>query len=146
MPRLFHLCATAAALMLLLSGCGDEAKALREKAQQTHPAGSEFADALSGGAKGPVNTSPVGSFAANAFGQHDMHGNVWEWTQDCYHSSYEGAPDDGSRAQCDSVYRVLRGGSWLNSPARVRSAYRDGDTASRTNFPHFGFCLAQDLE
>jgi formylglycine-generating enzyme required for sulfatase activity len=91
-------------------------------------------------------TAPVGSFAANAFGLHDMHGNVWEWVQDCYHSSYEGAPADGAaREQCDSSSRVLRGGSWLFDPAWMRSAARYGDAASYTGSDS-GFRLAQDLE
>jgi formylglycine-generating enzyme required for sulfatase activity len=91
-------------------------------------------------------TAPVGSFAANAFGLHDMHGNVWEWVQDCYHSSYEGAPADGAaREQCDSSSRVLRGGSWLYYPARLRSALRYWDSAS-SSIDDRGFRLAQDLE
>ena len=59
-------------------------------------------------------TAPVGSFAANAFGLYDMHGNVWEWVEDCFHDNYEGAPDDGSAwtADGDCNSRVLRGGSW----------------------------------
>ena len=91
-------------------------------------------------------TAPVGSFAANAFGLHDMHGNVWEWVQDCYHSSYEGAPAYGAaREQCDSSSRVLRGGSWDDSPARMRSADRTRTSASSTYY-YLGFRLAQDLE
>ena len=92
-------------------------------------------------------TAPVGSFAVNAFGLHDMHGNVFEWVQDCYHSSYEGAPADGAaREQCDSSSRVLRGGSWDNdAPAWMRSANRGWYTASNAD-DGFGFRLAQDLE
>jgi formylglycine-generating enzyme required for sulfatase activity len=91
-------------------------------------------------------TAPVGSFAANAFGLHDMHGNVFEWVQDCYHSNYEGAPAAGSaREQCDSSDRVLRGGSWSYNPAWTRSAYRSWFTASFTG-NNYGFRLAQDLE
>ena len=92
------------------------------------------------------NTAPVGSFSANAFGLHDMHGNVWEWVQDCYHSSYEGAPVDGAaREQCDSSSRVLRGGSWIDYPTGVRSANRVGNSASITDYS-YGFRLTQDLE
>jgi formylglycine-generating enzyme required for sulfatase activity len=69
----------------------------------------------------------VGSFSANAFGLYDMHGNVWEWCEDDWHNSYEGAPSDG-RAWIESdrtnTYRLLRGGSWYNIPRNCRSAYR----------------------
>ncbi len=66
-------------------------------------------------------TRPVGSFQPNAFGLYDMHGNVWEWVEDCYDSS------------CSS--RVLRGGSWINLPQDLRSANRDGtSTTDRGSF------------
>ena len=82
-------------------------------------------------------TAPVGSFDANGFGLNDMHGNVWEWVQDCYQDSYQGAPVDGSaqEAQCDDDrLRVLRGGSWGSSAYYLRSAYRYWyDPASRVN-------------
>ena len=58
-------------------------------------------------------TTPAGSYPANAFGLHDMHGNVWEWCQDCWNPSYAGAPDDGSPwLSGDCEKRVLRGGSF----------------------------------
>jgi formylglycine-generating enzyme required for sulfatase activity len=73
-------------------------------------------------------TLPVGSFAANAFGLHDMHGNVSEWVEDCWHDDYTtGAPTDGSawlEGRCDG--RVVRGGSWEDSDAELRSAARTG--------------------
>ena len=66
----------------------------------------------------------------NAFGLFDMHGNVWEWVQDCWHGDYSGAPTDGSAwtTGCISISRVLRGGSWGNNPAYLRSAIRNGST------------------
>jgi formylglycine-generating enzyme required for sulfatase activity len=74
-----------------------------------------------------LETAPVGQFPANAFGLHDMHGNLWEWVQDVWHYSYAGAPSDGSpwMSGGDQSLRVLRGGSWLNSPQDLRSANRD---------------------
>jgi formylglycine-generating enzyme required for sulfatase activity len=73
-------------------------------------------------------TLPVGSFAANAFGLHDMHGNVSEWVEDCWHDDYTAdAPTDGSAwlvGKCDG--RVVRGGSWEDSDAELRSAARTG--------------------
>ncbi len=66
------------------------------------------------------STAPVGSFGANGFGLHDVHGNVWEWVEDCWHDSYAGAPRDGSawlgNNGGDCSRRVLRGGSWLHRP------------------------------
>ncbi len=72
-----------------------------------------------------INTSPVGSFAANAFGVYDTIGNVWEWTQDLYQNPYPGAsPTDGTAYTAAGVNRVTRGGSWLGSAFGVRSANR----------------------
>ena len=76
-------------------------------------------------------TAPVGSFphAANAFGLHDMHGNVWEWVEDCQNDSYNGAPTNGSAwADGDCSQRVVRGGSWFYLPESLRSASRSGVT------------------
>ena len=89
-------------------------------------------------------TAPVGSFAANAFGLHDLHGNVWEWTQDCYQDSYAGAPRNGAarqRANCPT--RVVRGGGWSDRPRYLRSAIRYGDPPIyRGNY--VGFRVARD--
>ena len=75
-------------------------------------------------------TTEVGSFGvANNFGLYDMHGNVWEWCQDDWHSDYEGAPIDGSawlNNEEDNNDKLLRGGSWNYNPKYCRSAYRNG--------------------
>ena len=73
-------------------------------------------------------TTPVGMFPANAWGLHDMHGNVWEWCLDQWHANYNGAPQDGNAwldldANKDND-RPLRGGSWNDLPRYCRSAYR----------------------
>ena|GEM_PF-1870136 len=71
-------------------------------------------------------TTPVGQFPPNAWALYDMHGNVWEWCQDHWHDSYEGAPTDASAwiEGGNSERRILRGGSWLFNPWNCRSAYR----------------------
>lgn len=92
-----------------------------------------------------VNTSPVGSFPANAFGLYDMIGNVWEWTEDSYHNNYVGAPADGSAWQGDGVNRVLRGGSWYFKSQNARTAYR-GRNVPTYRYYNFGFRLVRILE
>jgi formylglycine-generating enzyme required for sulfatase activity len=80
-------------------------------------------------------TAPVGSFAANKFGLHDMVGNVFEWVEDCIHSNYSGAPANGSAWSEGSgcKFRVVRDGNWGLSPVTLRSASRYGiSTAERT--------------
>ncbi len=71
-------------------------------------------------------TAPVGSFKANRFDLHDTAGNLWEWTEDCWHDGFSGAPTDGrawlTGGNCS--YRVIRGGSWLDHPRSLRSAAR----------------------
>lgn len=90
-------------------------------------------------------TSPVGSFPANAYGLFDMQGNVWQWTQDCYHRSYDGAPSDGSAwltANC--LDRVVRGGSWTDDSRGIRFARRGGGEAAE-RFSSNGFRVVRSL-
>jgi formylglycine-generating enzyme required for sulfatase activity len=75
---------------------------------------------------GYVYTAPVGSFKANSFGLNDMLGNVFQWTDDCWHADYTGVPTDGSaRTYGDCSERELRGGSWFTTPEFVRASYRN---------------------
>ena len=92
-------------------------------------------------------TTDVDSFSPNAFGLHDMHGNVYEWCADRWHSNYDGAPTDGSAWMADSkdakLY-VLRGGSWISYPWFCRSATRSSESPNSCN-GYFGFrvvCMA----
>jgi formylglycine-generating enzyme required for sulfatase activity len=90
-------------------------------------------------------TAPVDSFPANRFGLHDMVGNVWEWTEDGWHDSYEGAPTDGSPwTSGDRSRRVVRGGSWGSYPVGLRSAYRYGNSTD-DRLSNLGFRVARML-
>ena len=91
------------------------------------------------------HTVSVGSFSPNAFGLHDVHGNVWEWVQDCWNDSYRGAPDDGrSWERGDCSRRVVRGGSWFSSPRNLRSANRSWDSTGNRD-SYLGFRIARTL-
>jgi len=88
-------------------------------------------------------TRPVGEKLANAFGLHDVHGNVWEWVQDCYNDSYAGAPLDGSaweRGNCSR--RLLRGGSWDDTVLYARASGRYWNGAS-IRYNYVGFRVAR---
>lgn len=90
-------------------------------------------------------TAPVGSFQANSFGVYDMHGNVWEWLQDCWHGDYDDAPSDG-RAWLSGACteRVLRGGSWASIARNTGSSFRKS-FSPKTRGSSIGIRLAQDL-
>jgi formylglycine-generating enzyme required for sulfatase activity len=89
--------------------------------------------------------APVGSFAANAFGLHDILGNLWEWTADCWKGWISASPQDASaRMTGDCSSRVLRGGSWFSIPAISRSAFRNRSTSTFRD-SHIGFRVARTL-
>jgi formylglycine-generating enzyme required for sulfatase activity len=102
---------------------------------------------------GGISTAEVGSFAANTFGLYDMVGNVWEFTEDCDHPSYEidtpqgkvDAPADGSAwISGDCTRRVVRGGSWYERADTLRSANRHGGTTEVRN-DSLGFRVARTI-
>ncbi len=93
-------------------------------------------------------TSPVASFPPNAFGLHDMHGNVLEWVEDCWHYLYTEAPTDGSAWREESggscYSRVVRGGSWQSAAQSLRSASRFRLTTTARN-SDLGFRVAKTI-
>ena len=90
-------------------------------------------------------TAPVGSFEPNVFGINDMHGNVWEWVEDCWNRDYRGAPSDGRAwLSGDCSLRVARGGAYYRSSRQLRSANRSASSSGyREN--GFGFRVARDF-
>ena len=87
----------------------------------------------------------VRSFSPNAWGLYDMHGNIWEWVQDCWNDSYNGATANGRAWESGNCKkRVVRGGSWGFGPKDLRSANREIFTAAKRHY-FFGFRLAQDI-
>ena len=88
----------------------------------------------------------MGSYPPNAFGVYDMHGNVYEWTADCYHDSYVGAPSDGSawkEPNCELVQ--LRGNDWGEAPIFSRSGNRN-QTYPDDRGDWIGFRVVRELE
>ena len=108
-------------------------------------AGRSWTNAFRGYGDGWWGPAPVASFAANAFGLHDMAGNVSEWVADCWHDGYRRAPVDGGpwfNPGCRM--RVVRGGAWASAPEQVRSAWRAPAGVETTN-ARIGFRVARDL-
>jgi len=109
------------------------------------PGGRTWANAFQGYGDGYWGPAPVGQFAGNAFGVHDLAGNVSEWVADCWHSSYLRAPSDGSawvNPGCRD--QVIRGGSWASSPAQTRASWRAPASVDTTN-ARIGFRVVRVL-
>lgn len=109
------------------------------------PSGRGWRNAFAGYADGAWGPAPVGKYSANAYGLHDLAGNVSEWVADCWHDTYRRAPDDGEawvNPGCRTA--VVRGGSWASSPAQTRSAWRLGSDRNTTN-ARVGFRVVRDI-
>jgi formylglycine-generating enzyme required for sulfatase activity len=91
----------------------------------------------------------VNSFRPNPFGLYGILGNAWQWTADCWHPNYAGAPRDGHAwTEPNCVRHVIRGGSWNNLPAFVRSASRTSSIKNAGQYDYSsltGFRVARDL-
>jgi formylglycine-generating enzyme required for sulfatase activity len=110
-------------------------------------ADADFDDSAAKGKRGNYEgkTVDVGTFPPNPYGLFDMHGNVWEWVEDCWNKSHAGAPSDGSPRGGDCSRRVLKGGAWYFEAAFLRAAARlSYPKMSRLNVA--GFRVARPLE
>lgn len=95
-----------------------------------------------------VNTAPVGSFAPNAWGLYDVHGNVREWVEDCWHEDgHIGArADGGPRLEgCEANHKTYRGGSWSVMPWLLRTS-NHGKSAQDVSFKNLGFRVVRELD
>jgi len=110
--------------------------------------GQAMADCDGCGSQWDQQTAPVGSFARNKFGLYDTVGNIWEWTEDCAHISYTGAPTDGLAWLADNAgdcsQRMVRGGSWIDPPDKLRSAFRNA-YATVYRYDYVGFRVMRAL-
>jgi Uncharacterized conserved protein len=113
--------------------------------KDTSRGGRHWANAFEGHGDGYWGPAPVASFRTNAYGLHDLAGNVSEWVADCWHDGYRRAPDEGAawlNPGCRT--RVIRGGSWASSPAQTRSAWRAPVNVDTTN-ARIGFRVVREI-
>jgi len=100
------------------------------------------------GPQGPYRkkTLPVGSFKPNAYGLYDIHGNVYEWVEDCWNENHSGAPANGkARKDGDCKFRVMRGGSWVTHGYQMRASKRLRYTTDY-RYDDYGFRIARTLK
>ncbi len=113
--------------------------------EDVSPSGRRWFNAFVGFGDGWWGPAPVASFAPNAWGLHDMAGNLSEWVADCWHASYRRAPADGAawfNPGCRQ--RVIRGGNWANAPEQTRAAWRQSQDSDTTN-ARIGFRLVRGI-
>ncbi len=109
------------------------------------PSGRHWNNAFIGYGDGFWGTAPVGIFNANAWGLHDMAGNVSEWVADCWHASYRRAPADGAAWYNPGCrQRVIRGANWANAPEQTRAAWRQSQDSDVTS-ARIGFRLVRGI-
>ncbi|MEG2803211.1 formylglycine-generating enzyme family protein [Stenotrophomonas sp.] len=114
-------------------------------AEDVSPSGRRWYNAFVGYGDGWWGPAPVGSFQANAWGVHDVAGNLSEWVADCWHASYRRAPADGAawfNPGCRQ--RVIRGGNWANAPDQTRAAWRQSQDSDTTS-ARIGFRLVRGI-
>ncbi len=109
------------------------------------PSGRHWNNAFIGYGDGFWGTAPVGMYNANAWGLHDMAGNLSEWVADCWHASYRRAPADGAAWYNPGCrQRVIRGGNWANAPEQTRAAWRQSQDSDVTS-ARIGFRLVRGI-
>ena len=109
------------------------------------PSGRHWNNAFIGYGDGFWGTAPVAMFSANAWGLHDISGNVSEWVADCWHASYRRAPADGAAWYNPGCrQRVIRGGNWANAPEQTRAAWRQSQDSDVTS-ARIGFRLVRGI-
>lgn len=109
------------------------------------PSGRHWTNAFIGYGDGYWGAAPVASFRPNAWGLHDMGGNLSEWVADCWHASYRRAPADGAawfNPGCRA--RVIRGANWANAPEQTRAAWRQSQDSDTTS-ARIGFRLVRGI-
>jgi len=113
--------------------------------EDVSPSGRHWKNAFVGYGDGYWGAAPVGRFRANAWGLHDMAGNLSEWVADCWHASYRRAPADGAAWYNPGCrQRVVRGGNWANAPEQTRAAWRLSQDSDMTS-ARIGFRLVRGI-